>query len=536
MDLGVSRAGGGTSRTVAVVGGGIAGLAAAWELTGGSAGPGPSTPRVVVLEAADRVGGKIRTESFEGGPVDLGPDGFLGRRPEAADLCRELGLSEALRPIGTAGAAVFARGRRRPLPDGLFVGIPTRFWPVARSGVLGPKGSLRLLLDVVAPRPDSRGPLGDRAVGPLVARKLGGRVVEVLVDPLMGGIHAGGVGDMSTAASYPLLLALAQRRGSFMRSLRQALARGAAGAPVAATDDGDGDHGDSADDADGGDAPATEAPLFYSLEGGLERLTDRLAAVLAERDVEIRTESPVELLDRTGPGWVLHTPEGPVVADGLVLALPASGAAALLEGHDAEAGRLLAGIEYASVSVLTFAFSDGVVPTDELYGTGLLVPHGTAVPARRSDGDDPVGVFSDDDSFLVTACTYLSQKWPHLERPGSVLIRASVGRADDERAAVLSDAQLVERVLAELRILLGVAGRPQASAVTRWKGAFPQYRVHHLLRVTGIESALRRLPATAVAGASYRGVGIPACVASGRAAATTVLDAMAEQPSEAGPG
>jgi len=379
---------------------------------------------------------------------------------------------------------------------------------------------------------------------------------------------------MSTAATFPLLLALAQRRGSFMRLLRQAVARGEPAGP-AATGDGPGDPaGDGAggEEADGdvgaavvaggdaggavvagGDAGGTAdaAPLFWSIEGGIERLPERLVAALEGRGVLVRTASPVELLDRGRPGdpdWVLHTPEGPVLADGVVLAVPASVAEDLLEPHDAEAARLLGGIEYASVTVVTFVFHPDDVPSG-LEGTGLLVPRGTSVPKRR-DHPAPVapspegngsaeGIFRDEDTFLVTACTYLSAKWPHLARPGEVLVRASVGRFGDERGAVLSDTQLVRRVLAELELLLGTSGRPITSLVTRWPEAFPQYRVHHLLRVTGIESALLRLPAVAVAGASYRGVGIPACIASGRAAADGVLEAMTGrrgQPSGAGPG
>ncbi|HUA95349.1 MAG TPA: FAD-dependent oxidoreductase, partial [Acidimicrobiales bacterium] len=182
--------------TVVVVGGGISGLTAAWELTGGAAGPGRDTPSVVVLEAEARAGGKLQTVVVGGRDVDAGPDGFLGRRPEAVDLCRELGLEDELVPIALSGAAVWVGGRRRDLPPGLALGVPTRYFPVARSGILGARGSLRLLVDVVAPRRDLRGPLGDRAVGPLVAHKLGRRVVERLVDPLVGGIHAGTVADM----------------------------------------------------------------------------------------------------------------------------------------------------------------------------------------------------------------------------------------------------------------------------------------------------------------------------------------------------
>ena len=220
-----------TSGRVVVVGGGIAGLAAAWELTGGPE-PAPDAPEVVVLESSDRLGGVLQTVSFGGRAVDVGPDGFLGRRPEAAGLCREVGVGEALVPIAASGASIWARGRLRRLPEGLALGIPTRLWPTVRSGTLGLRGQVGLVRDALLPRPDVRGPMGDRSVGPLVARKLGRGVVDTLVDPMMGGIHAGSVDDMSAAAVYTPLLAAAQRRGGLMRALRAEVQSSAAGVKI----------------------------------------------------------------------------------------------------------------------------------------------------------------------------------------------------------------------------------------------------------------------------------------------------------------
>jgi oxygen-dependent protoporphyrinogen oxidase len=530
--------------TVAVVGSGIAGLAAAWELTGGARGPDPDAPEVVVLEAGDRIGGKLATERFGDGWVDTAADGFLGRRPEAADLCREIGLGDALRPVGASGAGVVARGRLRPLPAGLVLGVPTRFGPLARSGILGPSGLARALLDVVAPRADRRTPLGDRAVGPLLARKLGTEVVTYLVDPVLGGIHAGSVSDMSTAAAFPLLLAVAQRRGSFMRSLRHAVAGGAPVGPAGPAVPGGGSpgggapgtgvSGNGADAAagtpvgatngsgkpDGPDEPVPPVPLFWSLDGGLHSLAATLAGRLEARGVNVRTESGVELLDRaSSPSWTLHTAAGPVRADGVVLATPAGVTAGLLAPHDADAATLLGGIDYASVVVVTLAFPRAAVAED-LAGTGYVVPR----PTTRPDGQPA----------FVTACTYLSQKWPHLARGDEVLVRASVGRIDDVRHQDLDDDQLVGVATEEVAAFTGITGDPAGSLVTRWPDSFPQYRVNHLLRVTGIEVAVERLPAVAVAGAAYRGIGIPACIASGRVAARAVRDALVPRPSGAG--
>jgi protoporphyrinogen/coproporphyrinogen III oxidase len=466
-------------RRVVVVGGGISGLAAAWELSGEAQGHGGRV-QVTVVESSPRLGGALDSQEFGGRRVDTGPDGFLGRRPEAADLCRQIGLGDALIPVAGGGAGVWARGRVRPLPQGLALGIPTRFWPAARSGVLGVRGQLGLARDVLLPRPDVRGPIGDRSIGPLVARKLGQRVVDRLVDPLIGGIHAGSVDDMSAAAVYPPLLTAARRRGSLMRALR---------AELPAPQD---------------DPP----PLFWALEDGMASMVEQLRTVLLARGVEIRCGTAAEGLERQGGGWTVVTGGARLDADALVLALPAPAAGRLLRPHDDEAAGLLDGISYAPVTLVTVRVrSDAVAST--LIGTGFLVPRRSPVPHGN-------------DAWAVTACTYLSQKWPHLASGGDRLLRASLGRFGDDRAESWSDAEVVDRVVTELGALIGLSGEPMETLVTRWPRAFPQYRVHHLMRTAGIEAAVARLGGLAVAGAAYRGVGIPACIASGRAAAQAV--------------
>ena len=468
-------------RRVVVIGGGISGLAAAWELTGGAA-PGPSAPAVTVLEASDHLGGPLQSAEVGGRIVDLGPDGFLGRRPEAVALCREVGLADALVPIGARGASIWARGRLRALPEGHSLGIPTRFWPTARSGIVGLRGSLGLARDAVLPRPDVRGPIGDRAIGPLVARKLGQRVVDTMVDPLIGGIHAGSVDDMSAAATFPPLLAAAQRRGGLMRGLR---------AEVPAPDP---------------DGP----PLFFALAGGMASFVSTVAAALRARGVDIRPDSPAVRLERSSAGgWTVATASGHTTeADAVVLATPAPATATLLRPHDDEVAGLLDAIDYASVVVVTFRVGADDIPTTR-HGTGFLVPRRT--PRK---GGEP---------WAVTAGTYLDRKWPHLERSDEALLRASLGRVDDTRARDWDDAEVITRAWDDVGLLAGVRGQPIEARVTRYVNAFPQYRVHHLLRTAGVESALARLGGVAVAGAAYRGVGIPACIASGRAAARSLL-------------
>ncbi len=323
--------------------------------------------------------------------------------------------------------------------------------------------------------------MGDRSVGPLVTRKLGRQVVDTLVDPLFGGIYAGTVDDMSAAATYPPLLAAAQRRGSLMRRLR-------AEVPVRPDESG--------------------PPLFWCLRQGMGSLVGTLAHALSERSVDVRLSTRADALERAAGRWRVRCDSTTIEADGVVLATPAPATAALLEPHDDEAAGLLQSIDYASSVIVTFRavasdFSAG------LHGTGFLVP-------RRSPhkGRDP---------WAVTACTFLDRKWPHLARDGEVLLRASLGRIDDTRPLQWGDDEVAARAWEELGVLMGLAGNPLESTVVRHVAGLPQYRVHHLLRTAGVESAVARLGGLAVAGAAYHGVGIPACVASGRAAARALL-------------
>jgi oxygen-dependent protoporphyrinogen oxidase len=484
--------------TVAVVGGGIAGLAAAWELVAGAGAAGDgSQPEVIVLEAEGRLGGKLRAEAFAGRRVDLAADAFLARRPEATELCDQLGLSGELVPVGATGASIWARGRLRPMPEGLSLGIPTRWRPLVRTGILGPGEALRVARDLVLPHRGVKGSSGDRTVAEIVEERLGRPVVDRLADPLIGGIHAGNVDHLSAAATFPVLLAASQEPGSLMRRLGSA--------------------GDRARRS----GPGPGSPVFWSLAGSTAGLTESLAEALAGRGVSLRTSTPVEAIehreeDRRGrAGWTLTLgPSSPapgrsggLEVDAVIVAVPAPAASGLLAPHAPVAAAMLGTVGYASVAVVTLALPEGSVRTP-LRGTGFLVPRTSTLDGRPA---------------LITGCTYLGRKWPHLVRPGDELIRASVGRFGDDRHTSLGDDELVASVLGELALLLDVRGHPLDTLVTRWERSFPQYEVGHLVRVDRIERALVAVPGLDVAGAALRGVGIPACIGSGRDAARRVL-------------
>lgn len=490
------------SRVVAVIGGGISGLTAARCL---ASSPGVE---VVVLEAADRCGGKILTGEFRGLPVELGPDNFLTRDPSAAHLCRQLGLGEDLVAPATSSASVVARGHLRPLPAGLVLGIPTDLKALARSRILSGPGLARAALDLVAPgsairsssvglRPSGPGNAGPEwTAGSILQRRLGHEVVERLVDPLLGGINAGSVDHLSLAVVAPQVARALAGRNSVIRSLRARLP-----APHSQA----GAHGD--DQKPAGAWRNGPMPIFLGLRGGLSRLVEGLVAGLRSGGVDLRTGSEVTALRFDQAGYQIETEQGFVVADAVVLGVPANVAARLLVDGVPAAGAELSSIPYAGVALATFAFPSGSISRLP-KGSGFLVP--------RCEGR------------LLTGCTVISAKWPESARPGEIVIRASTGRYGDDRATKMSDDELTGRVLGELKDLIGTSAEPLSSLVHRWPRAFPQYLPGHLGRLDRARSALSALPPIELVGAALGGIGIPACVTSGERAAMTILDRLRE--------
>ena len=454
--------------TVVVVGAGIAGLAAAWALSGG-----PSPVRVVVLEGAAQVGGKLALGDVDGLVVDLGAESMLARRPEALVLARAVGLGEDLVTPRPVGASVWSRGALRPLPPGTLMGVPSG--PDGLLGLLTPEETAQVVAEPGTEWPASA---ADVDVASFVAGRVGAGVVDRLLDPLLGGVYAGRSDELSLQATVPALWAAATQGASVVAAARAA--------SVAGT--------------------ATRTPVFAGVRGGVGRLPLAVAAALRERGVEVVTDSTVRELRRTPVGWRLtlgSTTHAQVVdADGVVLATPAAPTSRLLADAAPVAATLLAQVEYASVAIVTV-----LVPRSAagpLVGSGFLVP---AVEGR-----------------FVKAATFSSSKWAWLDGsdPDRVALRTSVGRHRDEADLQRDDADVVARAVADLGGLLGGPLPVLASTVTRWGGALPQYAVGHLTRVASVRAALTGSPGLAVAGAAYDGVGIPACIASGTAAALAV--------------
>jgi oxygen-dependent protoporphyrinogen oxidase len=472
--------------SIVVVGGGISGLCAAWELSGGAKGPDDATPRVELIEDGAVVGGSLATTQFAGRTIDLGADGFLARRPEAVDLVRELGCDNELEAIDASGASLWLRGALDELPTGLVLGIPTSSGQLRDVRGLSWRARLGAQRDEHSP---VRMKIGDDAtIGDIVRTKLGRELCYQFVEPMLGGIQAGRIDELSAKSVFPALLDAARKGGSLMRAMR-------ASGPV----------------TPGPSAAATNTgPTFYSLLGGVGSLPLEIARQLRARGVVIRTGVAVTALRRTPSGnyaWEVDTYATTTPADAVVLATPASVTARLLGAYD-PALSYLSNVRSASAAMITLRFARSAV-TLPASGTGILVPLATP--------------WSGEGPMMTTAVTFLDRKWPHLRRDDEVLLRVHVGRVDDLRWSELNDEQLIERASAELHVLLHSAGAPVDALVQRWPDGLPQYYIGHESMVKRAKAAATTI-GVALCGNSYDGVGIPASVGSGRRAGRDALE------------
>jgi oxygen-dependent protoporphyrinogen oxidase len=455
---------------VAVIGGGIAGLTAAYHAA-------KSGARVTLLEGAADVGGKLRVSEIAGLPVDEGAEAMLARRPEGLELVRELGIAGRLVYPGTTSAAIWSRGALHAMPTGHIMGVPADLGALARSRVLSASGLTRVPLDLVRPT-TPRGE--DVSVAELIGARVGSEVVDRLVEPLLGGVYAGRADDLSFEATMPGLAAASRSRRSLINAAR------------------------AVSEA----APKDAGPVFTTLTGGLGELASTLHARLAELDATVRTKTMVRELRRAPEGWRLTlgpTREPELLdADAIILAVPARPAQRLLREEVPAAAAELGRIDYASMAIVTLAYSGTAFP-EPPRGSGYLVP------AVESTG--------------VKAVTFSTTKWPHLidGAPGLVVIRCSIGRYGEEQVLQRPDDELKAMAMTELARTTGLIELPVDARVTRWGGALPQYSVGHLDRVARIRAAVAAVPGLAVCGAAYDGLGIPACVASARTAVARVL-------------
>lgn len=497
------------ARKVVVLGGGISGLSAAFYLQKEAAAQGIPL-EITVVEANERLGGKLQTEHRDEFLIEKGPDAFLARKPAIMQLTEELGLSGQLMPTNPNAKTsyILHKGRMHPMPMGFILGIPTKLSPFIRTGLISPLGKLRAALDFVKP---GRKIGEDEALGDFIERRLGKEVLEQITEPLLAGIYAGDTRSLSVMATFPQFKAMEEKSGSLIKGM----ARG--GVRPKPQTDGKASHGKGGEPAANRPAnhvarPANSAvgkSMFLSYRGGLSALIARLEERLLSAGVEIHRGSGASSLSRRSNGeyeMVLQNGKR-LTADGVICAVPAFEASRLLEAQ-IDASKRLEQIDYVSVANIALAYrtSDLNIPFER---SGFLVP--------RKEGK------------MITACTWSSTKWTHVAPEGHTLLRTYIGRSGAQEWTGMSDHELIEAARQDLRELTGLDAEPEWSQVNRCLSSMPQYPVGHVDTIREIREELAdKFPGMMLCGAGYGGVGIPDCVAGGREAARLLLEILPE--------
>jgi oxygen-dependent protoporphyrinogen oxidase len=451
---------------VVIVGGGIAGLSCAYELQKRGV---PFT----LLEAGTRPGGVIFSERVDGFTIDAGPDSLLIQKPEGMELCQELGLGDRL--VSTKlprGAYVQRGGKLHPLPAASVLGIPTQLAPFLRTDLFSWAGKVRMAGELfVSAKRDG----GDESIAGFIERRFGREAVTYLAEPLLAGIHAGDVNRLSIGALFPRFVESERKYGSLLKAFRR-------GRPTGQSAEG----------------------VFKSLPGGLSELIAALVAGLPPGSIRLR--APVERISAgagSGRFRVETSQQDSIDARAVVLATPAFVTAKVVGDLDAELAERCAAIPYTSIATVALAF-DRYAVAHPLEGSGFVVPRVEHSP--------------------ILAASWLSSKWPNRAPEGRALLRAFIGGARDPEALQRSDEELAGQSLAALTPLLGIRGAPLMTRVYRWPRANAQHEVGHLDRIAHIDRIVARHPGLFVTGSAFRGVGIPDCIADGRATARAIAD------------
>ena len=483
---------------VAIVGGGIAGLAAAYELEKARAAGADVEYRLI--ESRDRLGGSLASENVNGVVLEQGPDSFLSEKPAGAELCRELGLGDQLVPSNDANRKTYivVKNRLVPLPDGLMFLIPTKLVPTALTRLFSPATKIKMGLELLhPPRPSGE----DESVASLVERHFGREAVDRLADPLLSGIYGGDATQLSARTVLPKLVEMEAQYGSLTRGMLAAHKQ--MRAKMAAMRAASGNGGGSAARPDA--KTAGPRSIFTTLKGGLQQMVDTLEGRLNPK--WIRRSTAATGIIREGNGWRLSFGDASELYDGVILASPAWAAGKLLAATDAALGDELSAIPYSSSITVNLVFDEaqlGPLPD----GFGFLVP---AVEGRA-----------------MLACTFVHRKFVGRTPTGKAVLRAFLGGAKNEALLDQSDEVLVATVRRELSEILGsrIVGPhipTEATQVSRWRRAMAQYAVGHQERMKRVKEHVAALPGLKLAGNAYDGIGIPDCIRTGRQAAKDLV-------------
>lgn len=453
-------------KRVAIIGGGMAGLAAAHALH--QAGAGKRDWHL--FEQHHRVGGKIVTDQVDGFTIEGGPDSFITQKPWGLDLCRELGLNDELIPCNQEAAKVYilVNGKLCALPAGFRLTVPTRIMPFLRSPLFSWRAKLRMMWEPFVP-PARDG--SDESISAFITRRLGREAADKIGGPLMAGIYVADPDRLSLLSTFPIFKIMERKHGSLMRAMRVAARK-----------------------------PASGQPMFMSLRNGMQQLVDTLHTPLADR---CHTNARVTHLQRDRDGFVFNVNDEPLRFDAVIVATPLHEAARLLSGICPESARELEAIRYVSTATVSLGFPLPLAGVAQpLDGFGFVIPRSE----KRS----------------ILACTWSSIKFANRAPENHALIRVFIGGAGNEHLLEESDTDLVQRARAELRHIIGLTAAPVLTRVYRWPHGNPQYDVGHADRMAALTERLHAIPGLRIAGSGYHGIGLPDCIHSGQQAAAQV--------------
>ncbi|WP_101843430.1 protoporphyrinogen oxidase [Halobacillus sp. Marseille-P3879] len=457
-------------KKVVIAGGGISGLTAAYYLQK-EIREKQLPIEVELYEASDHLGGKIDTVKRNGFTIERGPDSFLERKKSATRLAQEVGLEDKLVPNGTGQAYILVKNKLHKMPSGSFMGIPTRIRPFLFSGLFTPAGKLRAALDLVKPKQEIE---GDQSLGLFFRRRLGNQVVENLIEPLLSGIYAGDIDDLSLLATFPNFYQLEQEHGSLIKGLRNTMPK---------------------------PSKSKQKPsMFRTFEDGLSSLVEAVEVQLDPSSVH--RNKGIDHIEKKDEGYHVLLSDGTVEkADAVIAAVPYFAAQRMLSQYGFMDN--LKEMKATSVANVAMAFDAAAIKKD-IDGTGFVV-------SRNS-------------RFRITACTWTHKKWPHTTPEGKVMLRCYVGKPNDQEVVDLSDEEITEIALQDLNQIMKIDAQPDFSIVTRWRNSMPQYSVGHQDRIKQVTEKMRdELPGVYLAGASYGGIGLPDCIDQGEAAVEKVL-------------
>ncbi len=464
-------------KRIAVIGGGITGLSAAYYLQKEIHAEGLNV-NCVLYEGADTLGGKIKTEYFDDFVIENGPDSFLARKTSAAELGAEVGLEQDLVYNNATKSYILHGGELYPMPGGAIMGIPTQWGPFLSTRLLSPMGKIRAAADLVLPRSSKNG--SDQSLGHFFRNRLGGEVVDRLIEPLLSGIYAGNIDRLSLQATFPQFQQMEEQYRSLVVGMKSSLVKRGHDGQKRTT--------------------VKKNGMFQTFKGGLNSLVTAIADHLDEGAVH--TGTPVTKINKENNGYTLSFSDGRIdQVDRIILTTPHQVTAKLFDNMTIFDE--IKDVPSTSVATVVLAFDPAAIKKD-IDGSGFVV-------SKKSN-------------YKITACTWTNKKWSHSAPDDRVLLRAYVGRAGEEEIVDRQDEEIIATVLQDLNHIMELEGEPEFYRITRWRNAMPQYLVGHKDRLLALKAEMKKeLPGVYLAGASYEGIGIPDCIDQAKKAAGEAL-------------